>query len=306
MKPNNYSYVLITPARNEEANIERTIKSVIAQSVLPKKWVIVSDGSTDLTDEIVKKYLNDYPWMELLRLSEHRDRSFAAKVNCFNAGYEKVRDLQYEVIGNLDGDISFDESYLQFLIEKFQEIPELGVAGTPFVEDGYSTLKDSFEGEKHVAGGCQLFRRRCFEEIDGYIANRAGGIDWIAVTTARMKGWTTRSFREKVFYHHRSLGTGGNNRIGAIFDYGKKDYYLGGHPLWEFFRVLYRLSKKPFLLGGIALISGYLWAFASGMKRPVSDELMKFHRREQMQKLKALFRKALRFKKMEKFESPSQ
>src|SRR5438132_11372078 len=85
---------------------------------------------------------------------------------------------------------SYDQEYIGFLNEKFEEDPRLGVAGTPFTEyGGYDTARDSFEGKNHVAGGCQLFRRQCFEEVGGYIPNPAGGIDWIAVTPARMKGW---------------------------------------------------------------------------------------------------------------------
>src|SRR5208282_429225 len=102
------------------------------------------------------------------------DRSFAGKVHAFNAGFERVRSLDYDVIGNLDSDLSFDPDYLEFLIQKFSEFPELGVAGTPFIENGYDSAKDSFEGENHVAGGCQLFRRQCWEEVGGYVPNRAG------------------------------------------------------------------------------------------------------------------------------------
>jgi glycosyltransferase involved in cell wall biosynthesis len=295
------TYVLITPARNEEANIEKTIRSVISQTLLPKKWVIVSDGSTDRTEDIVKQYLKGNSWMELVRMPEHRERTFAAKVHCFNAGYERVKNISFEVVGNLDADISFDCEYLAFLMEKFAQKPDLGVAGTPFIENGYSSLKDSFEGEKHVAGGVQLFRKDCFEEIGGYIPNRAGGIDWIAVTTARMKGWKTQSFKEKFFHHHRPLGMGGSNRLGALFNHGRKDYYLGGHPLWEAFRIVYRLAKKPIVTGSIALTSGYLWGVLTRMERPVSSELIRFHRREQMDKLNAILKDLLSFKKIDNF-----
>src|SRR4030067_2967547 len=102
-------YVLITPARNEESFIENTIRSVISQTLLPQKWVIVSDGSTDRTDDIVKKYTRDHPWIELIRMPEHRDHHFDAKVHCFNAGYEKVKNIEYNVIGNLDADVSFEK-----------------------------------------------------------------------------------------------------------------------------------------------------------------------------------------------------
>ena len=206
------------------------------------------------------------------------------------------------MLGNLDADLSFDPDYLEFLMQKFFDDPKLGVAGTPFTENGgYDSARDSFEGENHVAGGCQLFRRRCFEEIGGYVPNGAGGIDWIAVTTARMKGWKTRSFPEKRFHHYRSLGTAGRSGLAARFSYGEKDYYLGGSPLWQLFRVAYRMTKPPVLIDGLALLSGYCWAAIRRAERCVTPELMRFHRREQMQKLRAIFRSILRFKKVDNF-----
>ena len=287
----NLKYILITPARNEEAYIEKTIQSVISQTVLPEKWVIVSDGSTDRTDEIVKQYIAENAWIELIRMPEHRDRTFAAKVHCFNAGYEKLKDVKYDIIGNLDADISFKEDYFEFLLGKFAEIPELGVSGTPFVE-GSSHYDYKFTNIEHVSGACQLFRRECFKEIGGYIPIKGGGIDWTAVTTARMKGWNTRTFTEKVCFHHKKMGTGNSSALMTSFRQGYKDYFLGGHPLWQLFRTIYQISKKPYIIGGLLLFFGYNWAYISRVERPVSQELMKFHRREQMQRLK----KALKLK----------
>ncbi len=191
-------------------------------------------------------------------------------------------------------------------MDKFAEDPKLGVAGTPFVENGYDSARDSFEGENHVAGGCQLFRCQCFEEIGGYIGNPAGGIDWIAVTTARMKGWKTCSFPEKRFHHYRSLGTAERGIVASLFSYGEKDYYLGGSPVWQLFRVCYRSAKRPFIIGGLALLAGYCWAALRRTKRPISPELMRFHRREQMNKLRAIFGSLLRLKKLDSFRVATQ
>ena len=296
------SYILITPARNEETFIEKTIQSVIAQTVHPLKWVIVNDGSTDSTADIVKKYLGQHDWMELLDMPAHRDRSFAAKAHCFNAGYAHVKHIKSDVIGNLDADITFDEGYLEFLMLRFADDLRLGVAGTVFEENGYSTATHSFEGQNHVAGGCQLFRRRCFEEVGGYVPNKAGGVDWIAVTTARMKGWKTRSFREKSFFHHRSLGTAERGRLASAFSYGEKDYYLGGGALWEMFRVTYQMTTRPYLLVGLCLASGYVSAFIRRIDRPVTAELVTFHRREQLMKLRAILGTVLRLKRVDNFQ----
>jgi hypothetical protein len=294
-------YVLITAARNEEAFIEKTILSVIGQTILPVKWVIVDDGSKDRTPDIVRCYLVDHPWIEMLQTPPRRDRSFAGKVHAFNAGYAHLGGVRYRIIGNLDADISFDADHFEFLLGKFAADPTLGVGGTVFREEGYSSETDSFEGHRHVAGQCQLFRRECWEQIGGYVPHGAGGIDWIAVTTARMLGWKTQSFREKSFFHYRHLGTAERGMLASAFSYGKKDYYLGGHPIWQLCRVAYRAAKPPYVIGGFALGLGYMWAFIRRTRRPVSRELMAFHRKEQMMKLKAVLQSLVQFKRIDNF-----
>src|SRR6267143_1809526 len=233
-------YILITPSRNEAKFIETTIQSVIKQTVLPSKWVIVNDGSTDETASIVDRYAAKYSWIELINLPARKERNFAAKVHAFKAGQERVKNIEYEVIGNLDADVSLDEDHFEFLLGKFREDSHLGVAGTVF--------------------------------------------------------------REKSFYHHRVLGTAERGVLASSFAYGKKDYILGGHPLWELFRCAYRMTKRPYLVGGMALFAGYLAALLSRTERPVSDELMGFHRREQMVKLKAILVSICKFRRIDSFE----
>jgi len=164
----------------------------------------------------------------------------------------------------------------------------LGVVGTAYTQDDWDSMRDSFEGQTSVHGACQLFRYECFLDIGGYQANPAGGIDWIAVTTARMKGWKTRNYPDRRFHHYRTMGTAQRSPVGAMFDYGAKDYFLGGSPLWELLRVCYRMTKPPFVLGGIALMFGYCWSALRRMKRPVSQDLISFHRREQRKKLRLI------------------
>jgi glycosyltransferase involved in cell wall biosynthesis len=282
------SYVLITPARNEEAFIEQTIQAVASQNILPKKWVIVSDGSTDRTDAIVKNYADVQTWIELVRLPEHGSGNFAAKVNAFYAGFERLKNTEYEIIGSLDADITFDKDYFEFLLAQFAKKPDLGVAGTPFVEKSGQTYNFSFTNIEHVSGACQLFRRTCFKDIGGYVPIKEGGIDWVAVTTARMKGWKTKTFIERTCYHHRKIGTGTAKPWQTGFKHGKKDYCLGGHPLWQFFRCVYQMTRKPYGIGGLSLLSGYAWASISRAQRPISKELMHFHRAEQMHRLRSM------------------
>ncbi len=287
------TYVLITPAHNEADYIELTIKSVIVQTMPPTKWIIVSDGSTDGTDDIVKKYLPNYPWIELIRTPERKERHFAGKVMAFNAGYKRIKSLSFDIIGNLDAYLSFEKDYFEFLLTKFVQDTNLGVAGTPFLEDG-KHYDFRFASTDHVSGACQLFRKACFEEIGGYIPIKGGGIDWVAVTTARMKGWKTQTFIEKTCTHHRKIGTGDSSKLMAAFKYGQKNYYLGGHPLWHLSRSIFQMKNKPYIIGGLLLLWGYLWASIKRMERPVSPELMKFYRAEQMQRLKNIFRKILK------------
>ena len=296
------TYVLITPARNEAGFIEGTIRSVVAQTVRPVKWVIVSDGSTDGTDEVVKQFLPDNPWMELVRMPERRDRHFAAKVSCFNGGYEKVQGVTYDVIGNLDADITFEKGYLEFLLQKFAEDSRLGVAGTPFVE-GAESYDYRFTSTEHVSGACQLFRRECFEEIGGYKPIKGGGIDWVAVTTARMKGWKTRTFTEKVCHHHRPMGTASSGKLMARYKLGRQDYYLGGHPLWQLCRSILQMKNKPYVLGGVFLFLGFVWALMTGTERQIGADLIAFHQREQMQRLRGMFLKWMGGAPSKRFDS---
>jgi hypothetical protein len=123
----------------------------------------------------------------------------------------------------------------------------------------------------------------------------------MAVTTARMKGWKTESFREKYFFHYRTLGTAERGILASLYSYGEKDYYLGGHPVWEMFRVAYRVTKKPFLFGGVALGLGYCAAAIRRTPRPVGPELMAFHREEQMLKLKNILRSLVKMKRVDNF-----
>jgi glycosyltransferase involved in cell wall biosynthesis len=296
------NYVLITAARNEEACIGRTIESVAAQTRLPVQWVIVDDGSTDRTAEIAEEYARRYPWIDLVRRPARAQRSFAGKAHAVNAALERVKGLRFEIVGNLDADVSFDPDYMEFLLRQFADTPRLGVAGTPFTQSGgYDSTRDSFEGENYVAGPCQLFRYECFQDIGGYAANHAGGVDWIAVMTARMKGWTVRAFSQKRFHHHRSMGTAERGKVSAAFSYGEKDYYLGGSPLWQLFRGAYQMTKQPYVIGGLSLLAGYCWAWVTRVERAVSPELMRFHRREQMRKLNAVARALLRLEKVDAF-----
>lgn len=279
------SYVLITPARNEEQFIELTLQSMVRQTLPPLKWIIVSDGSTDNTDEIVQTYADEHPWIELLRMPERAERHFAGKVCAFNAGYATVAGLKPQIVGNLDADVSLEPDHFELLIRKYFTDPKLGVWGAPFRERAQQ-YNYNYSNIENVWGGCQLFRRECYEEIGGYTPVRGGCIDHIAVVSARMKGWKTRTFTERVCIHHRVMGTAERGALRARFRIGVKDYSMGNHPIWQVARVCYQMSKPPALIGGAALGAGYLWSAIRRAQRPITAEMAAFSRREQMFRLK--------------------
>lgn len=283
--PSDLNYAIITPARNEAQYIELTIKSMIAQTRPPVKWVIVSDGSTDETDELVRKYLDKYPWIELLRMPERTERHFAGKAHAVNSGYEVVKGLNFEIVGNLDADVSFEPDHFEFLVGKMAESPRLGVAGAPFRE-GTFQYDYRFTNIDNVWGGCQLFRRECFEAMGGYVPLKGGGVDLVAVVTARMHGWQTRTYPERVCIHHRIMNSAMNKGLKLKFKWGQSDYRLGSHPAWEFFRCIYQLSQPPYVIGGMTILAGYYYSLVTRRPRSVSSAFAAFRGKEQMQKLR--------------------
>ena len=283
-------YVLVTPARNEEEYLERTIESVVSQTMKPLRWVIVSDGSTDRTDEIGKRAAAAHSWIELVRMPERRSRDFAGKVGAFNEGRSRLAHLQYDVIGSLDADVALAPEYFKYLLDRFEEDPKLGLAGTPFDEGG-KVYDYRFSSLDHVSGACQLFRRACFEQIGGYQPLEGGGIDVVAVLSARMAGWRTQTFTQMRSIHLRPMGSANHRlKVVAFFRLGERAYRLGFHPIWQVFRSIYQLTRRPYVTGGIALSAGYFTAMIRRMKRPISKDLIAFQRKDQMRRLRAFLR----------------
>ena len=283
-------YILITPARNEADYIELTLKSVVAQTVKPLKWIIVNDGSTDNTGEIVSRYAAAYPWIDLVEMPKRTERHFGGKAEAVNSGHKRVSELQFDVIGNLDSDVSFEPDYFEFLMNRFDENPNLGVAGTAFRE-GNLSYNYEMVGIEHVSGMCQMFRRECFEAIGGYTAIKSGGIDLIAVLSARAKGWETRTFLEKTFIHHRTQGGALHSGLRARWYRGRKDYFLGNHPVWEFFRSIYQMQYKPYIIGGLLAFAAYVWYSLRGVKRTIPKELMVLRQTDQLRRLKTILQR---------------
>jgi poly-beta-1,6-N-acetyl-D-glucosamine synthase len=291
---NGRAYVLATAAYNEEDNIEKTIQSMVAQIELPNSWVIVSDGSTDRTDEIVQRYAEQYSFICFLRVSRPPGRSFRTKIMALQAGIKLLADVPFQFIGNLDADISIGPTYFADLITKFEANSKLGIAG------GY--VHEGTEGEMHsrssnrvysVAHAAQLVRRECYEAIGGYAILEYGGEDWHAQTSARMLGWSAEAFPDLPISHHRPTGTG-DILLRHKFRQGRMDYSLGSDPIFEIFKCLQRLGEKPFFLGSMSRLTGFFWSLAIREPRPVSREFMVFLRDEQRKKTLSLLHIARR------------
>jgi biofilm PGA synthesis N-glycosyltransferase PgaC len=282
------AYVLATAAYNEEENIEKPIESVLAQTELPQRWVIVSDGSLDRTDEIVQRYAEKHSFIRFLRVTRPPGRSFRTKVMALQAGIDLLADVPFKYIGNLDADVSIGPSYFADLITKLEREPGLGIVGG-FVceEEGGEFRSRSSNRTYSVAHAGQLVRRECYEAIGGYAVLEYGGEDWHAQTTARMMGWSAEAFPELEIQHHRHTGEGGN-LVRHKFRQGRMDYAFGSDPIFETFKCLQRLAERPLLLGSFARLAGFFWSSMIREPRPVSDEFIAFLRDEQKKKTLSL------------------
>lgn len=283
------AYVLITPARNEEAFIEKTLQSVVTQTVLPEKWVIVSDRSTDRTDEIVRRYAEVYSFIQFVRVREQSHRNFEAKVNAFKTGYDSIGNVEYEFLGNLDADVSFEPSYYQNIMAHFAGNNKLGIAGgiiQELINNKYLCQNISLNS---VAGAVQLFRKECYEKIGGYIPMEYGGIDAAAEILARAGGWEVRTFPEYKVLHHRRVTTGKKNIFATRFYQGVTNYSLGYSPVFHITRSLFRMMQRPPFIGSAASILGYYYAFIQRRQRKLPDNVIRFLRNEQRGRLKSYF-----------------
>jgi glycosyltransferase involved in cell wall biosynthesis len=279
-------YALVTAARNERDVIQLTLDSVVAQTVTPQMWVIVSDGSVDGTDDVVRRYAGKHPFIRLCRINESTERNTAAKVNAVKTGIAALSQTDYAYIGNLDADVSFDERYFETLIERFERDEELGViGGRIFHLDARGRSREMNASNESVAGAVQFFRRECFEQIGGYKPIAGGMEDGIAEITARYLGWKSRSYADLPVVHHRELGTVGRSVYEARFNSGATEYIVGFGFAYHVLRAFSRIFEKPYVLGTALILAGYFWALLSREPRVVSDEIVRFIRREQVMRL---------------------
>jgi len=284
------NYVIITPAHNEAAFIEKTVHSMVAQTVLPIKWVIVNDGSVDQTGPIVERWTKRHNFIQLVNLRRDEGRNFARKALAFDAGYKVIQKLSFDYIGNLDADMSFEPDYFQNILKEFETDRQLGISGgivyTKFTDKfvSYDTTADS------VGGKVQLFRRECFESVGGYLPLEHGGIDTAAEIIARMNGWKVRKSFENKTFEHRPTSFAWGTPLKAKMREGSHFHSLGYDPMFYLLRCIYRLKEYPLIIGSGAALFGY----ASSMirKHPVvlPAKVVDYLRTEQRTKMRRAFR----------------
>ncbi|MCP5533245.1 MAG: glycosyltransferase family 2 protein [Akkermansiaceae bacterium] len=282
------TYVLVTPVRDEEATIGRTIASVVRQTIRPAEWVIVSDGSTDRTDDIVREAAGNHPWIRLLRLDPRPGRSFAAVVHNTEKGIRHLETTDHRFLGLLDSDVEFQEDYFEQIINRFIAEPKLGLAGGVVIDVGLP--RDRFPRNRiDVPGAVQFFRRKCFEKIGGLVPIPEGGWDGMTCAMARMHGYKTSLFTDLVVDHLKPRNIAEGNMVRRKWQMGVRDYAAGYHPLFEAIKCASRLKDPPFAIGAIAWWIGYCTAVLQRRPRIVPPEVVDYVRKEQLDRLGRTF-----------------
>lgn len=281
--------VIISPVRDEAALITKTLDSIVAQTVRPVEWVIVDDGSTDNTAALVQSYADKYPFIRLVKITDRGFRKLGGGVvAAFKFGLTQISSPSYDYIAKLDGDMSFGPRYLEIMFKAFDANPKLAaVSGKVFrPEDG--GYVEEWTIDSHVAGQFKLYRWTAFCDIGGFVEEVLW--DGIDVHTARMKGWQTLSFDdlEARLIHHRLMGSSDKNVYKGRLRLGRGIYFMGYHPLYAVASGLFRMREKPFIIGGLLIIFGYIRAAVQRVPRYDNAEFRAYLQNWQLTQLKAL------------------
>ena len=278
-------YVILTAAQNEGRFIANTIESVLGQSIVPLKWLIISDGSTDDTDDIVQRYAKHHDFLTLVRRPRNRLPGFGSKAIAVNEAYSSLGHLPHAYVAILDSDVTLPPTYYEEVFGRFEQDELLGVAGGVLCEilDGKRVMaKTSVDWS--VSGAVQTFRRACFEGIEGYRPVRKS-IDGVADCMARMKGWRVRSFLEINAVHHRQMGTRNETVARARFLNGVGYYAVGYHPLYMVVRCGARLGERPVFTGSLLELWGYLSQALLRRPKDVPESYVRYARDEQLSRV---------------------
>jgi len=276
------SYVIVTPVRDEADYLSLTIESVIKQTHLPDEWVIVNDGSSDGTSEIIDRYAQKYPW---IRRVDRQDRGYrkcgGGIIEAFYSGYNALSVRNWDVLVKLDGDLSFPPTFFADALGEFERDQKLGIGGgTLFhITDGKEEIERC--PNFHVRGATKMFRRVCWEQLGGLWIGY--GSDTIDEVTANMQGWTTRSFPHLMMHHHRFTGAT-YGLWGALVKDGRGDYASGYHPLFMGAKALVRLARRPYILGSVGLLWGFMECYVKRLPR-VGPDIRTYTRTQQLARL---------------------
>src|SRR5580692_9867153 len=279
----NTRYVVVTPVRDEASYLSLTIESMVRQTILPQEWVIVNDGSKDETGKIIEDAARQYPW---IRGVHRQDRGFrkwgAGIIEAFYSGFDVLTCPDWDFMSKLDGDLSFEPDYFERTFLKFQENHKIGIGGGVLYheDNGKRVLED--HPVFHVRGGVKIYRRACWDAIGGLWVGP--GSDTVDEVKANMLGWTTMSFFDIQMTHHRFTGASWGRWGGLVKD-GKIDYVSGYHPLFLTAKSIVRLVRRPYILGSVALVYGYISAYLQGVPRVNDPDLIRYLRRQQLARL---------------------
>jgi glycosyltransferase involved in cell wall biosynthesis len=282
------NYVIITPAYNEEKYIGKTIDSVLAQTIRPAMWVIVDDGSTDQTAVVVKRYATLHPCIQYVYRQRRAEHSYyASNVYAIREGIQKIKSFDYEYLAILDADIELPSDYYERIFTIFSKNARLGIASGHCVDRVGDRLKKGLYDSRSLPKNIMVFRWQCYEDIGGFIPLRYSGEDTCACFMARMKGWKTWATTDIVVIHNKPIGTAFNkSKIKIRFQQGIGEYFLATHPLFMLLKSIRRCVKEPpFLIGGLALMAGFIFAHFMGQKRQIPYELVEFIRKEQLSRV---------------------
>ena len=280
-------YVLVTPVKNEERSIGKTIDAVVAQTIRPVEWVIASDGSTDGTNEIVRGYLLKYPWIRLLELPLREGRCFSSVALNAMTAISHLESTDHTYLGLLDADVVFDADYYEKTIRIFECDPMLGLAGGVVVDPGESRERVP-RNRLDIPGAVQFFRKECFDAIGGLIAIPQGGWDGISCVMARMAGYRTRLLSELVVDHLKPRNVSQGNVLKRRWQMGLRDYAVGYHPCFEAIKCLSRVGDTPWVAGSCAWWCGYVAGWIARKKSIVPEPVRQHLRHEQIDRMKRI------------------
>lgn len=276
-------YVVITPVRDEEEYIRFTLRSMIMQTLRPVEWVIVNDGSTDGTGEIIEGFAAAHSWIHVVhRANRGYRKAGGGVIDAFYEGFSALRSREWDFVVKLDGDLEFEETYFRDCLSCFRDDPQLGIAGGTIVHLIDGVRRDERVPEFHVRGATKIYRKACWDAIGGLL--RAPGWDTLDEVKANMVGWTTRSFSDISILHHRFTGEADGMWKNFVKN-GTANYICGYHPFFMLLKCARRLYKKPILIGSVALLYGFFRGYLCGVPQIEDKALMGYLRRQQLNRL---------------------